>query len=124
MEAHISIKVLGITSKETLKSLNKGFFGEDNPEKEITLFVGHSSFDIPIGFKFEKIANTAGSLIEQTPIILKKVTQQFGILFEEIPHGYKTICRFEFTEGKIPSSVRMLPIIKGWYDSKIHLTFY
>jgi hypothetical protein len=123
MEEDISIRILGITSKETIKLLNQNFFDKDVSDHEIILFVGYCAFDVPVGYQFEKIENNDGSLIMHTPIILKKVTQQFSLIFDEIPHGFKTICRFEFTEGKIPDSILKLPVIQDWYDSKTYLKF-
>jgi hypothetical protein len=44
------------------------------------------------------------------------VTQQFGYPWDEVPHGWKTICIIEFPAG-VPEVIDALPVVDAWHMS-------
>lgn len=77
-------------------------------------FVSYSYADLPIGKQFDCCyPENMPSRVIPVPIRLLGVTQQFGKPFDQIPHGWKTICLFDFPEG-VPPEVDALPILEGW----------
>lgn len=38
---------------------------------------------------------------------------------DEIPHGWKTVSKFEFVDGVIPDEVQRLPLLDGCIHSEI-----
>jgi len=44
------------------------------------------------------------------------VTQQFGQAFDEVPHGWKTICLLDFPDD-VPDLIQDLPVSASWDDS-------
>jgi hypothetical protein len=91
-------------------------------EKQIVVFCTHSAFDIPVGYSFTHIKDHTGKEGYRGEIVLKNVTQQFYFPLSEIPHGWKTICKFEFGEA-IPKIVKELPKLDGWYKVDKYLIF-
>jgi hypothetical protein len=45
------------------------------------------------------------------------ITQQYAKPFDEVPHGWKTICLVKFEEG-IPDIITSLPVVNGWYENR------
>jgi len=44
------------------------------------------------------------------------VTQQWGRVFDDVPHGWKMICLRAFPDG-VPDLTRALPTIASWDDA-------
>ena len=66
--------------------------------------------------RFKGILDYSDIAINETILLLKKVTQQWAKPYDSIPCGHKTICKFEFKNG-IPEVIRNLPVISTWYAS-------
>lgn len=102
----------GKVSKNILKQLKLEdiFFRNKNNE---VLFLSYSYSDIKLEQLFDcifDIQKPNNHEIIKCQIV--KVTQQFGKIFNEIPHGWKTICQFEFEN--IPKMIDSLPVIETW----------
>ena len=91
----IKVKVLGRLSNKVL-GLYKGVL--DVKENDVVLFCDYSEFDIPVGYCFTRVVKSDNTILN-CKVLLKKVSQQFLKPFDEIPHGWKTICKFEFVDG-------------------------
>ncbi|MBL7770026.1 MAG: hypothetical protein JNK20_13675 [Flavipsychrobacter sp.] len=107
------IKLLGI------------FDSKSNPDfhllsgtRTFNFFVEYCYFDIPVGYEFSKILNSDGVLIYRNPMILKNVNQQFNIVTDTIPLGWKTVCSIEFKDGPIPKGIFDFSVINSWYESR------
>jgi hypothetical protein len=96
-----------------LDSLNK---------RQVVLFCAYSSFDIPVGHTFTYIQDHTKSEVYKGDFVLEAVSQQMCVPIPEITHGWKTVCKFEFSEG-IPDLVKDLREIKGWDSDGRYLTF-
>lgn len=116
------IKAIGRVSTELQGDFYNSLDGKNLNTHEILLFCTYSEFDIPAGHCFTKIKTSNDKVIRAT-VVLKNVTQQTFLPLEEIPHGWKTVCKFEFTEGDIPQEVQDLPALKGWTSSDKFIIF-
>jgi hypothetical protein len=118
----VKIKVIG-KLKENLKVNFTEVLDLNNlRSNELVLFCDYSEFDIPIGYCFTEIIGQNSNEFGMK-IILRNVSQQLLFPFEEIPHGWKTICKFEFIDGFIPDEVLDLPVLTGWTDFYNYLMF-
>ena len=118
----VVLRIVGVFSKELFHSFKGVFDNSDISNNEWILFCGYSDFDVPLEYTFNSILNDKEEVIFKGQIILKKVTQQWAEYFDMIPHGYKTICKFEFKEG-IPDAVKKLPVVKSWFESNQYIFF-
>ncbi|MGN6402137.1 MAG: hypothetical protein ACTHMD_16885 [Flavisolibacter sp.] len=116
----IKLDIVGVLSEEK----NDEF---KNPlqlpvkDDEVVLFCDYSNFDIPIGYKFCKIEDRrTGQIYHETVLHLKNVTQEFASVFDKVPKGFKTICKFKITGAK-PELIFKLPHITDWYESESSL---
>jgi len=116
------IKVVGILTKNAVYKLSN-VFNEINTQKEIVLLCLYSEFDISTGHIFNEIISTDSKDHYQCRIKLKKVSQEFGIEYDLVMRGHKTICQFEFLNGSIPDIIYQLPTIEGWHQSDKSLIF-
>ena len=117
------IKVVGILTKNAVYKLSN-IFKKINAQNELVLFCMYSEFDIPTGHIFNEIISTDTTTDNyKSRIKLKKVSQEFGIEYDQIPKGHKTICQFEFLDGSIPDIIYQLPTIDGWFQSDKSLIF-
>ncbi|WP_298734180.1 hypothetical protein [uncultured Chitinophaga sp.] len=112
--AEIWIKVIGKVSKELQANFYKPLNSESLKGNELVLFCTYSEYDIPVGHCFTKIKTLDDHKEFNCKIILRNVSQQLFFPLEEIPHGWKTVCKFEFIDGSIPKEVQDLPVLKGW----------
>jgi hypothetical protein len=108
------IKVIGKVSKELQAHFRLSLDSEHLKPGELMLFCTYSEYDIPVGYCFTKIKTSKDDKEINCKVVLKNVTQQFFFPLEEIPHGWKTICKFEFIDGEVPKEVQDLPMLNGW----------
>ena len=110
----------GRASDKIKKILGRGLPQTLPPDTEI-FFVGYSYADIPLGKTFS-VAFPKGKPLESVNCTSRiiAVTQQLGKPFNEIPHGWKTICAIQFPSG-IPSFVLALPIVESWHTNSLYL---
>ena len=116
---NIELKVVGRASDGILIQFSS-IFNLPIAQSEIVLFCDFSDCDIPIGYTFKNVDDRENNRKVEGTITLKKVTQQFGRLFELIPEGWKTICLFSFSADLSPLLLK-LPVVSNWYDSKRYL---
>ncbi len=90
---------------------------------QVVLFCNYSNFEIPIGHIFDQLEDLRNGAKMSIKAKLNGVSQEFGLAFDSVPKGYKTICNFEFLNSSIPEVVNTLPRINNWYDSDNLLIF-
>lgn len=116
----VSVKVVGIVSANLIIKFKSALSIPDGVKSnEIILFCDYSEFDIPIGYLFRKI-NVSNSYLDCN-IFLKQVTQEFGVPYDSIPKGHKTICKFDLINHVIPDFQNILPVINDWYESEHYI---
>ncbi|WP_158903600.1 hypothetical protein [Burkholderia sp. L27(2015)] len=109
--------VEGRASRSALAILNAGLPKSRPIDSEI-LFISFAYADIPIGRKFTTLfPEKQPHLVTRTNCQVMAVTQQFAKPFDEIPHGWKTVCLVQFVGG-VPDVVRSLPEVNGWYENR------
>lgn len=83
----------------------------------VCCFLGFAYADLPLGTRFDRVfAREDFRRSTRTLCVVSAVTQQFFKPFDEIPHGWKTICFLDFPEG-IPDLIARLPVAEGWYET-------
>ncbi|PSL18255.1 hypothetical protein [Chitinophaga ginsengisoli] len=118
------LKVIGRLQKDLNKRFIHGLDLVDLKDNQLILFCDYSEFDISVDYVFTEIIDEQkGEVIPGCHIILKNVSQQFFKPFDSIPHGWKTVCKFEFVNNNIPSVIYELPEVKGWDEIGRHLFF-
>lgn len=117
-----NLKIRGAVSKHLLGRYHR-LVNYRESTHDVVLFCDYSSFDIPLGYTFNRIEDLKNGNKVYSKIILKGVSQEFGISFDLIPKGYKTICNFQFIESDVPEIIDNLPLIADWYESENILLF-
>ncbi|NIG55727.1 hypothetical protein [Chitinophaga sp. Cy-1792] len=118
---NIHVRISGKLSPKVLPLFAEVLGSMKLARNEIIFFCSYSAYDIPAGHCFSEILNNDKTT--KCRIILKEISQQFFKPFDEIPHGWKTVCKFEFPDGIIPSAVMELPALDGWGYEKHFLIF-
>jgi hypothetical protein len=98
-------------------ALIKAGLPEARPCDTAIVFVGFAYADLPVPKQFDVIfprRNPQDGIHCQSRIIA--VTQQFAKPFQEIPHGWKTVCMIQFVGG-IPETIRKLPEVDSWFQN-------
>ena len=113
-EPYVMIK--GIVTNMVLNSIKSAFLNTNN-RNSVIFFANYSELDIPIGTHFQKVFDPVTNHMENVKCELEEVTQEFGRPFDHIPSGWKTICKFKFT-NEIPLLIQSLPKIDDWSDKK------
>ena len=105
----------GRASPRILESLPSPFGGPHTPS-DVIFFSSFAYADLPVGKRFDTVFSRARpEQMESTSCHLVAVTQQFAILDDKIPHGWKTICMFRF-DVTVPELVVALPEVEAWYE--------
>lgn len=84
------------------------------PPDTVIVFVGFAYADLPFTKQFDVIfpkGRPQDGVRCECRIVA--ATQQFSNPFQEIPHGWRTICVVHFTGG-IPQLVQRLPVVDTW----------
>ncbi|WP_327411989.1 hypothetical protein [Streptomyces sp. NBC_01233] len=86
---------------------------------EEALFLSYNYADVPVGRSFGCCfrASDASDVVSVTATVVA-VTQQFGIGWDVIPHGWKTLAVLRF-EPAPPALIRDLPEAAGWFDQRV-----
>ncbi|CAE6837662.1 hypothetical protein LMG22931_07109 [Paraburkholderia nemoris] len=109
--------VEGRASPDVLFHVQKAL-PKERPANCEVLLVSFAYADIPIGRTFDIAFPTRAPKSEtRTRFVIRAVTQQYAKPFDEIPHGWKTICLVEFPEG-IPGVIASMPEVNGWYENR------
>lgn len=95
----------------------QGALPQERPANCEVLLLSFAYADIPIGRSFTMgYLTSAPHAVTRTRFTITGVTQQFAVPFDEVSHGWKTICLVEFPEG-IPDLIASLPLVNGWYEN-------
>jgi hypothetical protein len=95
-----------------------GALPKEKPANCEILLVSFAYADIPVGRTFAiAFPKNAPQLVTRARCRILGVTQQFAAPFDEVPHGWKTICLVEFPEG-VPAVIASLPMVNGWYENQ------
>jgi hypothetical protein len=96
----------------------RGALPKELPANSEVLFMSFAYADMPIGRTFDIAFPTgAPQSLTRTRCEVVAVTQQYAKPFDELPHGWKTICVVKFEEG-IPDIIASLPVVNGWYENR------
>ncbi|UXY30005.1 hypothetical protein [Streptomyces sp. HUAS TT20] len=98
--------------------------GHQLPERsgnEEALFLSYNYADVPLGRRYDCCFRRADeSDVARVAVTVVAVTQQFGRMFDEIPHGWKTLTVLRF-EPEIPALIRDLPAASAWFEQRVSL---
>ena len=111
-----NLGLAGIVSENSMKLIDIPI---ELKENSVIVFLFYSPYGIKLGsiFNYLKIKDTNYKINAS----LDYVTQQFNKPFDEIPHGWKTICVFNVNEGL--DVFKKLPIINEWSENKDYIEF-
>lgn len=108
------LKVQGRVDKTLLqKFIGRSLHAENNSE---WFFIDYSPSGFPLRSNFHLFFLSSNRSLPKSnsSILIDLVYDSFGNLLNEgIPEGYKTVCKFTFTNG-IPKEFQELPVLKGW----------
>ncbi len=109
------VRVLGIASKKSEKQLSHKLefsFAHDN---SCLMFLDYSNFDIPFGQKFFYFIEARGpEEIFTINAEIKMISQEFGLLYERIPRGHRTICEILVDKQSYELLKARTPVIDYW----------
>ncbi|RKR84849.1 hypothetical protein BDD43_5102 [Mucilaginibacter gracilis] len=111
-------QVLGIVSENSYEVIKKGLKRKFNEGLALNFFCTYSEYEIPFGTRFNYLKNNLSGTIVEIQATLVDATQQWGLPFDNVPMGYKTISRFEFTELGLDLIKREIPVIDSWSSTK------
>ncbi|MEU6063665.1 MULTISPECIES: hypothetical protein [Streptomyces] len=98
--------------------------GHELPERsanEEALFLSYNYADVPVGRRYDCCFRRADeSDVAWVTVTVVAVTQQFGRVFDEIPHGWKTLTLLRF-DPEIPALIRDLPAASAWFEQRVSL---
>ncbi|MFG2332413.1 hypothetical protein ACGFMM_22650 [Streptomyces sp. NPDC048604] len=86
---------------------------------ERALFLSYNYADVPVGRRFDRCFRRldASDVVSVTTTVVA-VTQQFGVGWDTIPHGWKTLAVLRF-EPEVPALIRDLPEVAGWFEQRV-----
>ncbi len=128
--------VEGHLTTTAMKLLSKGLPSQLSSNNRIC-FVSYAYADLPIPKEFDTLFrfNRNETVVrwgEDADIVFQPyrlasatftcirivaVTQQFAHKWQEVSHGWKTVCVLEFPDG-VPSIVDELPTVDAWFESR------
>ena len=118
-------RVLRIESRADDRAL--AALGERLPSRapnEEALFLTFNYAEVPVGRRYDccyRVGHERG--VTWVTVTVVAVTQQFGVLWDEIPHGWKTLTVLRF-EPEIPALISELPQASTWYEQpdSVHIS--
>ncbi|MFI9051470.1 hypothetical protein [Streptomyces sp. NPDC053427] len=85
------------------------------------LFLSYNYADVPVGRRFGCCFRRSDeSDVVRVTTTVVAVTQQFGVGWDEIPHGWKTLAVLRF-DPEIPALIRDLPEAARWFDQPVSI---
>jgi hypothetical protein len=106
----------GAASPKALEAVRAGL-PESWPDTVRCIFVSYAFADLPLGKRFDFVfPRGKPAAREPTIAIIHAVTQQFAKPFDEIPHGWKTICLIDFPGGP-PRLIEQLRTADSWFET-------
>jgi hypothetical protein len=106
------LTIQGIADKNVFEKLSKEYHLQENQR---WVFVDYATTTIPLNTQFDVLLEgDAKSLIPGVFIIkIIECINQFGSNFQEIPEGWKTICKLDFYP-EVPHKIDTLPTLQSW----------
>jgi hypothetical protein len=96
----------------------RGALPKELPANSEVLLMSFAYADLPIGRTFEFLFPTGSPhSLTRTRCEIIAITQQYAKPFDEVPHGWKTICLVKFAEG-LPGIIESLPMVNGWHENR------
>lgn len=112
------IVMSGIVSASSIRLLEKGLKRDYNSTLSLDFFCLYSEYEIPIGSTFTIFRNLNTDLSVKIKAKLIDVTQQWGLPFDFIPIGFRTLARIEFDNTESMFLIKKeMPTILRWEDS-------
>jgi hypothetical protein len=112
--------LVGLLAPADLRTSFPTLAGLFAPEAAVQwAFVQRQDRDVAVGMTFSTTGYDRGGQVRTHRYRLVAVSQQYGTLWEELPHGWNGICAFQLL-GSGPGLVADLPLVKGWYEQKAH----
>lgn len=109
VEARVSASSLDLVRKGLAPHLSGDWY-----------FVSYSYADLPLPKVFTFLfPHGQPEAAVRTALVVVGCTQQFGAPWDAIPHGWKTICYFEYP-GEVPPLIRGLPTADSWGSDRMH----
>lgn len=106
----------GFVSAKAMAQVSAGL-PATKPENAEAFFVQFAYADLPIGKEFQvAFLKSKPEAFVNCLSKITAVTQQFGKPFNEVPHGWKTICYIQFPT-KSPELLKQLPTVDAWYQN-------
>lgn len=103
--------------KTALAALGQGL--PQRSANEEALFLSYNYADVPVGRSFDCCFRRSDIRdVAWVTTTVVAVTQQFGVVWDAIPHGWKTLAVLRF-EPEIPALIRDLPEAAAWFDQLI-----
>ena len=119
----IGIVMSGIVSASSMRILERGLKRHYDTKLSLDFFCTYSEYEIPLNAIFTRFHNIKTGLSVETRAKLVDITQQWGIPFDVIPMGWKTLARVEFeNEETIIFLKKEMPIVNRWGDSSCNFT--
>jgi hypothetical protein len=89
------------------------------PDSARCLFASFTYADLPLGKRFDfAFPKDRPGDAEETVAIVVAITQQYARPFEDVPHGWGTICVIDFPKG-IPKAISQMQIVNDWHESEL-----
>lgn len=111
------LQISGVVSKSSYKFISNGFTKPYNESLVLNLFCSYSEYEVPIGSEFNYLVNLQDNRVLKVKAILIDVTQAYGLSYNSVPLGHKTISRFEFSESDISLIKNEIPVADTWFSS-------
>lgn len=82
-------------------------------------FVQRQDDTLAVGTTFNTPSTSPDGRLVTSRYRLMAVSQQYGTLWTELPHGWNGLCAFQVL-GLGPDVVAGLPVVSGWYEQKAY----
>ena len=106
----------GALNEEAFSQVKLGLPSEAKAEE--CFFSSYAFADLPLPKTFDVVFDYGDPLKgEVFPVCISAVTQQFAKPFDEIPHGWKTICWLGASARK-SILLQSLPRVSAWFEAK------
>ena len=105
----------GALSEEAFFQVKRGL--PPDAKAEECFFSSYAFADLPLPKTFDVVFDYADPVKgEIVPIRIVAVTQQFAKPFDEVPHGWKTICWLGAT-ARQSALLQSLPKVSTWFEA-------
>lgn len=111
------IVMSGIASVSSMRILERGLKRDYNRTSTLDFFCLYSEYEILVGSTFKTFRSFKTDLSIKVNAKLIDVTQQWGLPYDRIPLGHRTLARIEFEDEESVFAIkREMPVIYRWED--------